>query len=119
MIPLPKVVWISFLGATFVAAALPNSAHAQNAQIRHVSVKNAGGSTDIGIQTSRRLIPMTQILTDPDRLVIDFPDALPGPELRPVAVNQGEVKSVRASLFSSNPSMTRVVVELKSATDFQ
>ncbi len=59
MIPLPKVVWVSFLGATFVAAALPNSAHAQNAQIRHVSVKNAGAATESEIETSRRLIPMT------------------------------------------------------------
>jgi AMIN domain len=114
----PKYVCVSFLAAVF-AAALPTHVAAQNAQIRHVGVANSGGILEIKIETNKRVMPFTQVLTDPDRLVIDFPDALPAPELRAVAVHQGEVKGIRTSLLSAKPAMTRVVIDLKSAQDFR
>src|SRR5215469_12331240 len=114
----PKNICVSVLAAIF-AAALPTHVAAQNAQIRHVGVANSGGILEITIETNKRVMPFTQVLTDPDRLVIDFPDALPAPELRAVAVHQGEVKGIRTSLLSAKPAMTRVVIDLKSAQDFR
>jgi len=119
MASFPKIAWISILAATFLASLLPTTANAQNAQVRHVAVLSSGGAIEIEIETSQRVVPMTQVVTDPDRLVIDFPDARPGPLLRSLSVNKGEVKGVRAGLFSANPPITRVVVELNSAQDFQ
>ena len=77
------------------------------------------GATEIEIETSQRLEPAVQTVTGPDRLVIDFPQSLPGPQLRALAVNQGEVKGVRVGLLSSNPPVTRVVLDLKSAQVYQ
>jgi hypothetical protein len=114
----PKNLCVSVLAAIF-AAAFPTHVAAQNAQIRHVGVANSGGILEIKIETNKRVMPFTQVLTDPDRLVIDFPDALPAPELRAVAVRQGEVKGIRTSLLSARPAMTRVVIDLKSAQDFR
>src|ERR1700756_2719692 len=114
----PKCVCVSTLAAA-LAALPPTQVAAQNAQIRHVGVANSGGVTEIRIETSKRIMPLTQVITDPDRLVIDFPDALPAAELHRVAVNQGEVKGVRTSLLSAKPPMTRVVIDLKSAQDFR
>jgi hypothetical protein len=114
----PKIVCVSVLAAVS-AVFLPINVAAQNAQIRHIGVANSGGVTEIRIETSKRLMPLTQVITDPDRLVIDFPDALPAAELHRVAVNQGEVKGVRTSLLSARPPMTRVVIDLKSAQDFR
>jgi hypothetical protein len=119
VMPLPKIAWISILTATSLSPLLSTPSHAQGAQIQHVAVLKSGSATKIEIETSKRLLPLTQVLTDPDRLVIDFPDARPGPLLRALSVNRGQVKSVRTSLFSANPLMTRVVVELNSAQDFQ
>jgi hypothetical protein len=116
---LPKVAWISILAATLLAALNPTLVEAQNAQVRRVAVHPSSESTQIEIETSRRVMPMTQVLSDPDRLVIDLPDALPAQQLPPMAVNQGEVKSVRVGLLSSNPPMTRVVIDLKSPQDFR
>jgi hypothetical protein len=118
MIFSPKFVWTPILAAT-LAALLPTHVVAQNAQVRHIGVANSGGVTEIKIDTNKRLMPFTQVLTDPDRLVIDFPDALPAPELHAVAVNHGAVKGVRASLLSAKPAMTRVVIDLKSAQEFR
>jgi AMIN domain-containing protein len=117
--PLPKIAWISILAATSLSPLLSTPAHAQGAEIQHVAVLKSGAATQIQIETSKRLLPLTQVLTDPDRLVIDFPDARPGPSLHALSVNRADVKSVRTSLFSANPLMTRVVVELNSAQDFE
>ena len=118
MTHLPKIAWISFLAAAFVFPLSP-TATAQNAQIRHVSVVKSGGTVEIQIETSKRVVPLTEVVTDPDRLIIDFADAIPGPELRAVPVNQGEVKVVRVGRVTSNPPVTRVVVDLKSAQPFR
>jgi hypothetical protein len=118
MTHLPKIAWISFLAAAFVFPLSP-TATAQNAQIRHVSVVKSGGTVQIEIETSKRVVPLTEVVTDPDRLVIDFADAVPGPELRAVPVNQGEVKAVRVGRVTSNPPVTRVVVDLKSPQSFR
>jgi hypothetical protein len=114
----PKIVCVSILAA-LSAVMLPTNIAAQNAQVRHVSVASSGGVTEVKIETSKRVMPLTQVLTDPDRLVIDFPDALPVPELHGVAAHQGEVKGVRTSLLSAKPPMTRVVIDLKSAQEFR
>lgn len=115
----PKFAWISILAAAMVAAAFPNTASAQTVQIRNIAVHSSANGTEISIETTRRVMPMTQVLTDPDRLVIDIPDAVPGPGLHELSVNQGQVKGVRAALLSSDPVMTRVVIELRSAQDFR
>jgi hypothetical protein len=115
---LPKFVWISTLAAAMVAAS-PQTTSAQTAQIRNIAVHSSPISTQIEIETTRRVMPLTEVLSDPDRLVIDIPDALPGPQLRELSVNQGEVKAVRAALVSSSPPMTRVVIDLRSPQDFR
>ena len=90
-----------------------------NAQVKKVSVLKSGDATEIEIETSQRVEPAVQTVTGPDRLVIDFPQALPGPQLRAMSVNQGEVKGVRVGLLSSKPPVTRVVLDLKSAQVYQ
>lgn len=74
---------------------------------------------EIEVEGSDRLLPQTQVLTGPDRLVVDFPNALPGNAVRSQVVNRGEVKSVRVGLFQSTPPVTRVVLDLKTAQSFQ
>jgi hypothetical protein len=66
------------------------------------------------IQTSPSAAPQTQMISGPDRLVIDIPNTAPAATLRGISVNRGEVKGVRTSLFSTAPSVTRIVVDLKS-----
>jgi hypothetical protein len=89
------------------------------AQIRHVAVLKVGGATEIEIETSQRVSPAVQAVTGPDRLVVDFPESLPGPQLRAIPVNQGEVKGVRVGLLTAKPPVTRVVLDLKSPQAYQ
>jgi AMIN domain len=88
-------------------------------EIQHVSVLKSAGATEIEIATSQRVTPEVQVITGPDRLVLDFPQSLPGARLRAVAVNQGEVKGVRVGLLTAKPPVTRVVLDLKSPQAYQ
>jgi hypothetical protein len=115
---LPKVAWISILAAAALSSAPPQAA-AQLAQIQRVGLRKSAGETQIEIQTSRRVIPLTQVLTDPDRLVIDFSDAVPSPQIHTINVNNGPVKQVRVGRVTDNPPITRVVIDLNSAQPFQ
>ena len=64
------------------------------------------------IETSAQIAPQAQMIEEPDRLVIDLPNTRPGAALRRLNVNRGAVRSVRASLYSTQPPTTRVVVDL-------
>ncbi len=92
---------------------------AQNASVRRVQILGSRGAVEIEIEASDRLIPETQVLTGPDRLVVDFPNARPGAQLRSQSIDRGEIKSVRVGLFQSTPPITRVVFDLKSPQSYQ
>ena len=87
--------------------------------VRSLKVLGGKDAVEIEVEGSDRMVPQTKVLTAPDRLVIDFPNAIPGAQLRNQSVNAGEVKDVRFSLFQSKPPVTRLVIDLKSAQSYQ
>ncbi len=97
------------------------------ATVRTVSIRNgvnsagkdAGGELELQISASQAVTPQAQIVVSPYRLVIDFPNSLPGAELHNLAVNQGDVKGIRVGLFARNPPVTRVVLDLKAPIVYQ
>ncbi len=70
------------------------------------------------IQTNSKITPQTQIISGPDRLVIDIPNSVQGAGLRGISVNREGVKGVRVGQFSAAPPVTRVVVDLDAPQDF-
>lgn len=98
----------------------PQKSETSRAQVQHVVVRGTGDAIEVEIQTSgAALAPETQAITGPDRIVVDFPGALPAAELRALKVNSGPLKGVRAGLFFSNPPITRVVLDLAEAQAYQ
>jgi len=87
--------------------------------IRRVQALGTRNQVEVEIEASDRVVPQTNVLTGPDRLVVDFVNAVPGPQLRNQAVNRGEVKSLRVGLFSSDPPVTRVVLDLNGPQHYQ
>ncbi|HUA16936.1 MAG TPA: AMIN domain-containing protein [Verrucomicrobiae bacterium] len=87
--------------------------------VRHVRVLDSKDAVEIEIEASDRVTPQTRMLTGPDRLVIDFPNAMPGSDLRNQSVDRGDVKDIRFGLFQSRPPVTRIVLDLKTAQSFQ
>ena len=87
--------------------------------VRSVRVTGSKDTVEIEVEASDRIVPKTQVLTAPDRLVIDFSNAIPSNQVRNQSVDRGEVKDVRVGLFQAKPPVTRVVLDLKAARSYQ
>jgi hypothetical protein len=87
--------------------------------VRQVRVLGSKDVVEIEVQASNSIVPQSQVLTGPDRLVVDFPNTVPGNEVRSQSVNRGEVKDVRVGRFQANPPITRVVLDLRSAQSYE
>src|ERR1051326_5906290 len=102
------------LCAGLFAMALP-----AQVSVRSVKVLGSKNTVEIEVEASDRVVPQTRVLTGPDRLVVDFPNAVPSSGARSQSVDRGEVKDVRVGLFQSKPPVTRVVLDLKTAQSYQ
>jgi hypothetical protein len=115
----PRTV-AGYLLWTTVCFSVPVAGHAQAASsVRRVQVLHNRGQVEIEIEASDRMVPQTQVLANPDRLVVDFPNAVPGAQLRNQAVNRAQVKSLRVGLFSAKPPVTRIVLDLNGPQRYQ
>lgn len=103
-----------------VAAAAPVSAPAVSgpAELRQVRVAQGATGVEIQLFTTQPVTAKTMKLTRPNRLVIDLPAGVLASVPRVLSVNQGDVRSVRVGRFQQRPPVTRVVVDLKAARDF-
>jgi hypothetical protein len=124
---------LSYFGSLLAASVLSASISAQTsashgatksapgtARVEHVVVRETGGALAVEIQTSGAAVaPDTQSITGPDRIVVDFPGALPAAELRALKVNRGALKGIRAGLFFENPPITRVVLDLSEPQSYR
>jgi hypothetical protein len=91
-----------------------------NAKIEHMVVRGTPDAMEIEIYFSGEAVaPDTQAISGPDRIIVDFPGALPAAELRALHVNRGALKGIRAGLFFNNPPITRIVLDLAEPQSYQ
>jgi len=108
----------SCLVTAALCACLGSSSLAQ-ISVRSVKVLGHKDTVEVEVEASDRIVPQTRVLTGPDRLVIDFPNAVPSNQVRNQSIDRGDVKDVRVGLFQSKPPVTRVVLDLNTARSFQ
>ena len=113
---------LPYLGALLAAGSLlagPIAAQ-DRAFVRNVAVRNGGSAIEVEIHTSGAAAsPTTQAITGPDRIVVDFPGALPASALRALKVNRGPLKGIRSGLFFNDPPITRIVLDLLQPQSYQ
>src|SRR5271155_23786 len=91
-----------------------------SARIQNVVVHGTDAAMEVEIHTTgAQVAPNAQSITGPDRIIIDFPGALPAAELRALNVSRGALKGVRAGLFFNNPPITRIVLDLAEPQTYQ
>ena len=91
----------------------------QPATVRRITVSGDDHDLAVEITATRSITPRTQTVTDPDRLIVDFPEALPDAGLKKIQINRGKLKDVRVGLLSANPPTTRVVLDLMAPTEYR
>lgn len=98
-----------------------NSAAAPRAgattRIGKISVARGGDGLNIEISGSGPMTARTMKLTHPDRIVVDIPNSQLQGRAREIAVNSGDVKSVRVGRYQEGT--TRIVVDMAQLRDFQ
>ena len=96
--------------ATTVAADGP-------ASIRNIAVSHgkAGMEVEIHGVTSAKALK----LTGPDRLVLDFANAVPAVRTKNILVNSTELKDIRIGQFQNDPPVTRVVLDMTSPAEYE
>ena len=122
--PMPRPLRNVLSRALLAVSMLPALATGQSATQSAVTINRVallGGSehVEVEISTSQRITPQVLVLTGPERLVIDFPGALPASTLRNLPAARGQVTSIRVGLFSTNPPVTRIVLDLKSPQQYE
>ena len=101
---------LCFLLASVVAVGQANT----GVTLNEVQVKQTGSDLLVQITLSAAANPSVSSAENPYRLILDFPGTLPKSPER-MAVNTSGVRSIRVALNSSNPPLTRVVIDLDSA----
>jgi hypothetical protein len=91
----------------------------QSATVNRVALLGGTENVEVEITASQRITPQVLVLSGPDRLVIDFPGALPASTLHDLSVARGQVKNIRIGLFASNPPVTRIVLDLKAPQQYE
>ena len=88
------------------------------AWVRSVNVIHGRQGIELEIRGNGVLKPTVTKISDPERIVVDLENAR---TLRPVQVpvKSGDVKDVRMALYQANPPVTRVVVDLEAARDYE
>jgi hypothetical protein len=89
------------------------------ATVQRVALLGDETGMQLHITASQAITPQTRVLSNPDRVVIDFPNAVPARDLRGIVARHGELKGVRVGLFESHPPTTRVVLDLNAPDSFQ
>jgi type IV pilus assembly protein PilQ len=86
-------------------------------RIGKISVARGGDGLNIEISGSGPMTAKTMKLTHPDRIVVDIPNSELQGRAREIAVNSGDVKSVRVGRYQEG--ITRIVVDMAQLRDFQ
>ncbi len=113
------LVFATFFGVIGVQRGWAQTSDAGALTVRSIAVGGAVSQPEIEVKTSGSVTPATQAVTGPDRIVIDFPGALPARTLRALSVHHGSLRGIRAGLFQSQPPITRVVLDVDGPTDYQ
>jgi len=101
----------AFTLAQTQGAATPARTAAERVVVQKVNVVRGESGLKVEVSASGRLSPAVTAVSNPDRLVLDLPNAFVS-EARQIAVGNDGVKVVRVAQNSTNPPVTRVVVDL-------
>jgi type IV pilus assembly protein PilQ len=84
--------------------------------IRNIAVSHGASGLEVQIHGATSAKAMK--LSNPDRIVLDFENSVPAVRTKNILVNSPELKDIRVGQFQNDPPVTRVVMDLKAAQEF-
>ncbi|HVJ05533.1 MAG TPA: type IV pilus secretin PilQ [Candidatus Saccharimonadales bacterium] len=99
------------------AAPAVAGALAPTTTIRNISVQRGNGTLDVIIEGPTAASPF--VLENPDRLVVDFSNAVVKASVKNVLVRSKDVRQVRVGRYQGEPPVTRIVIDLSGPRTFE
>lgn len=90
----------------------------QSQVLRAVSIHSQTDRLTVDVDLSVPLVPEGTRLSNPDRLVFDFPGFRLQSQTRHIQVNNGQVRTVRTAQFQEKPPIARIVFDLTEPVRF-
>src|ERR1700687_174378 len=107
MMAVRKYIATVMLLLSYATAQTP----ARTATLQNIEVAQQGTELRIEMKLSASVQPAVETAIHPDRILLDFPGTICAPALQKL-VNMNGVRRVRAAQHSTNPSVTRGVLDL-------
>lgn len=92
--------------------AVSKAAPSKIAAIKSFRIVQEKDGQAVEILSTRPLVPAIQAIVNPDRLVIDLPNARLDTPQKKISVQANQISSLRADQFQQNPPIARIVVDL-------
>jgi hypothetical protein len=108
----PKNIAVPVLSLFLSYAAAQTTA--QTATVQDIAITREGTDLRIEVKLSSPVTPSVETAIHPDRILLDFPDTTCETAKKEI-VNMDGVRRVRAAQHSTNPAITRVVLDLDRA----
>ena len=128
-----SILWvvISLVLSVGIAAAQSNAASTSTngqgttassrirATLTGISVHSEKEGLSVEITCNRPVTPTPQMISDPSRLVLDFPDTISSNPKNRIDVNRDGLKSVRIGIQAADPPVTRVVLDMERSRAYK
>jgi N-acetylmuramoyl-L-alanine amidase len=106
------------LGAKPAPPAPSGHYHPSAQKISDITYQHVDGGGRVAVVATHPVQASQRTLHDPERVVIDIPDAVFLPVKKSLDVDDGLVVQVRAAQFHQNPNVVRIVIELARPSQF-
>ncbi len=104
--------WLRSQATPGASKSAASSVASKVAVIKSFRIVQEKDGPAVEILSTRPLVPSIQAITDPDRLVIDLPNARLGTPQKRISIQADQISTLRADQFQQNPPVARVVVDL-------
>ncbi len=99
-------------------ASAASSSASKLASVKSFRLVQEKSGPAVEILSTKPLLPEVQLIANPDRLVIDLPNARLETQQKRIDVKSDQITALRAQQFSENPPVARVVVDLQAPRSF-
>ena len=110
-----RAVSTNLVVAVLLLCSAAAQAPARPARVENITYARQGNDLRIEVTLSAPVVPASETAVHPDRILLDLPGAICTGHIKTLAVGSDGVRRVRTAQHSTDPNITRVVLDLDQA----
>lgn len=106
------------LGIVVLALSCAAAQNSANVTVQNVVAAQQGNTLRVEITLNAPVTPSVETAENPHRILLDLPGTTAGSKNKTLSVNANGVRRIRTGQHSTNPMVTRVVLDLDQAREY-